>query len=870
MYVRAEVACTYVHRSYARTFIESIDVRVQLYNYQQDMLRRIERAWHSLRSVMVQMPTGTGKTYLTACCVREWLKMHGGEAWIIAHRRELVSQIQTSLEQVLQSGELDAEGASTQSVKKRIRTVSIQWLSRHYAEMETKPCLLVIDEAHHALAKTYKAVIDAYPHAKVLGVTATPCRLTRCGFTDLFDTMLQSWRYERFIAEGRLSLYDYMSVRADSDAQRQVNGLVKRGADGDFSLREMSEKLDVHPSILRLYDTIHRYASGKKGITYAIDIKHAEHIAAYYRLHGICAVAISSKTNAEERSRLIEAFRRGEIQVLVNVDLFGEGFDCPDVEFIQLARPTLSLAKYLQQVGRGMRVYEGKKYCLILDNVGSYRLFGLPSDDRDWQAMFEGRMAGKGIFNRESELSTIAFDEKRECAKSMTADGETEMVMVMTHEGLRSDLNDAYGYRTNRGEGGLVGIIDSEKREVLPYVYNKVELCPYGFARLHSRRKIDRLRPWIDLRNGVRFATRPRVVNRGDWTFSTADNRRLYPRVHTRMMDERCYVTADTLQYGLEDGLRWTNFYIPPAQPRRLFAFRDEMDQTQLYEDEAHSYYIKEWLSPTLQPTTIEAWRREKRIWRSMVERINHQIAERKKHGSFPYPLRADVSQGYRLYDYQEHTAEVRIVRTAEGKYRASVYDNLHRKWETKGCYAAISRTAYGIRVVKDERGKYLLRTWRFDRFSQTIDPAFDFAELLDDAYLHVKEDGREYYVDVESKMCFCHKPQLVRIGCVVFQRDGDLYFPFDARLDGKRAYRRGEIRGDTDVCFLGRRWVVLKDDASLYSIRQCYCDGKRFVVSQKGDGASLETQYLLYYDGKHPVTLKALSKQTIMAEVRA
>ena len=197
-----------------------------------------------------------------------------------------------------------------------------------------------------------------------------------------------------------------------------------------------------------------RYAPNKKGIVYAIDIKHAEHIAEYYREHGLNAVAISSKTPAEERKRIIEIFRNtndhelsndlntndhelstnlttnchelssncrqfktqnSKLNILITVDLFGEGFDCPDVEFIQLARPTLSLAKYLQQVGRGMRVFEGKKFCLILDNVGLYRLFGLPSDERDWQSMFEGQIAGKGnITQAEEQYGVVAYSIRDE------------------------------------------------------------------------------------------------------------------------------------------------------------------------------------------------------------------------------------------------------------------------------------------------------------------------------------------------------------------------------------------------------------------------------------------------------------------------
>ena len=415
---------------------------IQLYDYQREMSERIEVAFRSCQSVMVQMPTGTGKTVLLAEQVkREERRGKNPCVWIVVHRRELVEQIRETLETMTSSFSTSGTALSFLSDNSRIKVMSIQWLSRHYQEMEEIPSLIVIDEAHHAVAKTYKEVMDAYPEAKKLGLTATPCRLTRRGFTDLFDVLLQSWSAKKFIADGWLSLYDYMSIREDSGDWRLVNSLKKRGADGDFSLREMSEKMNVQPSIERLCDTVIRYAANKKGITYAIDIAHAEHIAEAYRQHGINAVAISSKTPIEERKEIIERFKetsidskpnyaslsltkplgetlsadskadvrdkpleqKANIQVLVNVDLFGEGFDCPDVEFIQLARPTLSLAKYLQQVGRGMRVFEGKKYCLILDNVGLYRLFGLPSDDRDWQAMFEGRVAGKGILTEKVE-----------------------------------------------------------------------------------------------------------------------------------------------------------------------------------------------------------------------------------------------------------------------------------------------------------------------------------------------------------------------------------------------------------------------------------------------------------------------------------
>ena len=253
--------------------------------------------------------------------------------------------------------------------------------------------------------------------------------------------LLQSRSGNGFIANGRLSLYDYMSVRPDSEEQKVACGLKKRAADGDFSLREMREKLDVRPRIERLSHTVQQYAHGKKGIVNAIDIDHANHEADYYCAHGIKALAISARTPADERNRAVERFKQGQIDVLVNVDMFGEGFDCPDVEFIQLARPTLSLAKYLQQVGRGMRVYEGKKYCLILDNVGLYRLFGLPSDYRVCQAMFDGRGAGKAdVRQARSVLDMGILTSRSKSADVMSTDAKrTEMVVVMTHDGHRYD-----------------------------------------------------------------------------------------------------------------------------------------------------------------------------------------------------------------------------------------------------------------------------------------------------------------------------------------------------------------------------------------------------------------------------------------------
>ena len=215
------------------------------------------------------------------------------------------------------------------------------------------------------------------------------------GFTDLFSTVLVSWPIQTFIDKGWLSDFDYISARPDNLMMRQIAGLEKRGADGDYQTKEMATVMDVPESIAHLYNTYERYVNGKKGIVYAIDREHARHITEYYQEHGVSCCWIEAKTPTAERERLIEDYRADRIKVCVNVDILGEGVDFPEVEFIQLARPTLSLSKYLQQVGRGMRVSAGKECVTILDQVGLYQTFGLPTDERDWVRMFCGKIAGK-------------------------------------------------------------------------------------------------------------------------------------------------------------------------------------------------------------------------------------------------------------------------------------------------------------------------------------------------------------------------------------------------------------------------------------------------------------------------------------------
>ena len=406
---------------------------IKLFDYQEDMKERIEKALRLHRSVMAQMPTGTGKTYLLTAVIDSFVSNNPMEkVWIVAHRRELVSQIDETVRKFH-----SYSASNTSSLLSSVKAMSIQWLSKHYDEIEEEPGMIVIDEAHHALAKTYKEMWERFPKAKFLGLTATPCRLNGKGFTDLFDVLVQSWSVPEFISKGRLATYDFVSIKSDGVTQRLIDSLQKRGADGDYQNKEMDMLLNKKPSIERLYRSFEEFGKDRKGIVYAINISHAQKITKLYQEHGVKAIAIDSKTPATERQQDIDAFKKGDIQVLVNVDIFSEGFDCPDVEFVQLARPTLSLAKYLQMVGRGLRVAKGKKSCVIIDNVGLYRVFGLPSQVWNWNAMFEGKLKVGKKKETPKEREFFLMYGKQE---TMPVGQDSEMMMVMSHEELMQSL----------------------------------------------------------------------------------------------------------------------------------------------------------------------------------------------------------------------------------------------------------------------------------------------------------------------------------------------------------------------------------------------------------------------------------------------
>lgn len=389
----------------------------QLREYQLENKLKIYNNWIDFQSVMLQMPTGTGKTRLFASIVKDIhnLSIQNKKAYkvlILAHRQELIKQISENIgvRYGIAHGKIMSKNWEEDFYPTQV--ASIQTLIRRIDKWERKSFdFIIIDEAHHALAPTYMKICDTFPQAKILGVTATPYRLGKGNFKILFNELIVSSSINEFINKGYLSDYEYYSIKPNSKIQSLINNINEFDFDGDYAERALSSAFDKDKIRANLLETYLKYAYGKKGIVYTINKKHNEHVCKMFLEAGIVTYAIDSDTNSEDRAKIVRDFKNGKIQILCNVNIFSEGFDCPDVEFIQLARPTKSLSMFLQQVGRGFRIHEDKEKAIFLDNVGLYNRFGLPSANRKWQHHFEGKSEYDEEFKSNETNNKLKFIE---------------------------------------------------------------------------------------------------------------------------------------------------------------------------------------------------------------------------------------------------------------------------------------------------------------------------------------------------------------------------------------------------------------------------------------------------------------------------
>lgn len=373
---------------------------IQLRPFQAQLKADIYAAWRSGASnVLAVAPTGAGKTVIFSEVLRE----HDGPSVAIAHRHELVSQISLALAR----NEVRHRIIGTSSLVRNCVALHIAETGRSYYSPSahcaaagvdtlirlppTDPWLASVtkwvqDEAHHVIRanKWGKAcAMFTNPNVRGLGVTATPLRGDGLGLgrhaDGVMDALVQAPGMREIIRMKFLTDYRIFAPPSDLDLSS-----VTISASGDYSpepLRKAVHKSHIVGDVVQHYLKI---APGKLGVTFAVDVESATEIAAAYRAAGVPAEVVSGNTPIMLRAAVLRRFAAGEIKQLVNVDLFGEGFDLPAIEVISMARPTQSFSLYAQQFGRALRILDGKAWGIIIDHVGNVARHGLPDAHREW------------------------------------------------------------------------------------------------------------------------------------------------------------------------------------------------------------------------------------------------------------------------------------------------------------------------------------------------------------------------------------------------------------------------------------------------------------------------------------------------------
>ena len=432
-----------------------------LRDYQIENKVKIYDSWKNHRSVMLQMPTGTGKTRVFVSIAKD-LHNWGGKnkravrVLILAHRKELIEQISENvgLKYGLAHGLIISQ--SVEQRKYPFQVGSVPTLNRRLFKWAAKDFdVIIIDEAHHVKAQSYRNILKEYPNAKILGVTATPYRLNGAGFRPEFDDLIVSPSISEFIKRGYLSDYEYYSIRPESHLQADIDSMAVN-MDGDYLDSAMSAVMDKDEIRANIVNSYLKIAKGKKGIVYTVNKEHSRHLKERFCREGVKAEVVDSDTPKEERDKIVSKFRRGDITVLLNVNIFSEGFDCPDVEFIQLARPTKSLSMFLQQVGRGLRTSDGKEKVIILDNVGLFNKFGFPSARRKWRYHFEGKYKDE-MSEVQSSISIADDDEIRSVFSLEEGDEQVELLHNSKEEIVSMDYSDKLLKLSREFENYLIG-----------------------------------------------------------------------------------------------------------------------------------------------------------------------------------------------------------------------------------------------------------------------------------------------------------------------------------------------------------------------------------------------------------------------------
>lgn len=364
-----------------------------LFPYQEAVIPDVLRSLRPDNPTLLVAPTGSGKTIMAA-----EIALHFRTVLLVAHRTEIVEQARTEMGK------------------------NVQCMSIHQALHHGPPQvdLLIIDEAHRSMASTYREIVKKYQGAAVLGLTATPRRTDGQGLIDVFDEIVECSSVKELVESGHL--VPYFALEAPDEALSQLAAMKKQR--GDYVTRELSALMNCPRLVGDVVREYKKHGTGRKAVAFAVSIDHSKAMTEAFIATGIRAAHLDGRAPKAVREAALKDLAEGRLDVLCNVNLFTEGWDCPSVSCVIMARPTASLTLYLQSVGRGMRTSPGKESLLILDHAGNIERHGEPDEKRAWSLESEAQRA-----KREAEIA------------------ELERLHALGYESLEAELEDKKRYR---------------------------------------------------------------------------------------------------------------------------------------------------------------------------------------------------------------------------------------------------------------------------------------------------------------------------------------------------------------------------------------------------------------------------------------
>lgn len=335
----------------------------KLHPYQRKLVNQARQSLaKGNHSVLVVSPAGSGKSIVIAEIAR-LTQQKGGHVMFTVHRKELTEQINQSFK----NNNVDLSKCTIMTVGK---------IANRLGKLQ-KPSLIITDETHHSLAKTYKKIYDYYSDVPLIGFTATPWRMNHKGLGHVYDDMVEGPDVSWLIKNHYLAPYKYYSVKLIDDTK------LKKSSTGDHTNKSISQATESSTIYGDVIQTYLDKTPGQQAIVYCHSIEFSKLVAKKFREAGVNAAHVDSKTPQVQREQIMSDFKRGKIKALCNIDLISEGFNVPDCSVVIMLRPTASLVVDVQQSMRSMR-YRPHKKATIIDHVANYQRFGLPDTPRDW------------------------------------------------------------------------------------------------------------------------------------------------------------------------------------------------------------------------------------------------------------------------------------------------------------------------------------------------------------------------------------------------------------------------------------------------------------------------------------------------------